>query len=115
MHEYSIVQALLSEAEAHARAHSAQSVTRLELRLGELAGVDRELLATAYDTFRAHTLCESAKLDIRWQPAIWACPLCREELPPGGVLRCADCEAPARLVEGEDIFLDRIEMEIGDV
>jgi Zn finger protein HypA/HybF involved in hydrogenase expression len=31
---------------------------------------------------------------------------------PGDVLTCPDCGSPARLEEGDEIVLDRIEMEV---
>jgi hypothetical protein len=34
-------------------------------------------------------------------------------IPPGSVLRC--CDSPARLAAGDDILLERIEMEVPDV
>ena len=55
MHEYSIVQALLERVAAEARARRATSVHRLTIRIGELSGVEPELLATAYATFRERT------------------------------------------------------------
>ena len=46
-------------------------------------------------------------------PAAWACRRC--ERPASGALRCAGASAPAELVAGDEIFLDRIEMEVPDV
>jgi hypothetical protein len=34
-------------------------------------------------------------------------------IPAGGPLRCRRCGVPARLAEGDEIMLDRIEMEVG--
>ncbi len=112
MHEYSIVRALLDRVEAEARARGATSVTRLAVRLGELSGVEPELLATAWRTFRERTICEGAALDLACVPARWACPRCGEEVPRGAPLRCAGCARPAALVAGDEILLDRIEMEV---
>ena len=60
MHEYSLVEALISRVEAEARQRGALKVHGLSVRVGELAGVDPELFQTAYDTFRAGTLCAEA-------------------------------------------------------
>ena len=62
MHEYSIVQALLERVEAEAAARGAVAVERVVVQIGELSGVEIELLATAYDTFRERTICERAPL-----------------------------------------------------
>jgi hydrogenase nickel incorporation protein HypA/HybF len=112
MHEYSIVQALVARVEDLSRQHRAQSVRRLVVRIGELSGVETELLSTAYDTFRERTCCEKAELTIEPVAARWVCPACGSQVPRTAVLRCPGCERPARLVEGDEIILARIEMEV---
>jgi hydrogenase nickel incorporation protein HypA/HybF len=112
MHEYSIVQALVDRVEREARAHEATAVHRLSVRIGALAGVEADLLASAYEICRAGTLCAEAELAIESVPARWACPECEWELPAGAVLRCPSCGVPARLASGDEIILDRIEMEV---
>jgi hydrogenase nickel incorporation protein HypA/HybF len=113
MHEYSIVASLVDRVKREADAHPGATVRRLHVRIGELAGVEIQLLRTAYETFRARTVCEAAELAIAAVPAVWRCTRCDRELPAGAVLRC--CDRPARLAGGDDIFLDRIEMEVPDV
>ena len=112
MHEYSIVQALLERVEAEARARGATAVHRLLVRIGELSGVEVELLTTAYDTFRARTICEHAALEVQAVPARWACGRCGGTIRRGDLLQCPRCAVPASLVEGGEIMLDRIEMEV---
>ena len=112
MHEYSIVQALVERVEAEARARHAASVHRLSVRIGELSGVDVGLLATAFTTFRERTICERAELEVHSVPVRWECPECGREVSPGTMLRCSGCGAPARLASGDEIVLDRIEMEV---
>ena len=90
-------------------------IHRIHVSIGELSGVDPELLLLAYQTFREGTLCEAADLDIRQVPARWTCPGCGRAIGAGQVLRCPDCARPARLVEGDEIMLMRIEMEVADV
>lgn len=115
MHEYSIVGALLDQVEQLARERGAKAVHRLKVRIGERAGVEVSLLRTAYETFREGGLCAGAELDIEEVAAAWACSRCAAPILPGGPLRCPDCGAPARLCRGEEIFLDRVEMEIAHV
>ena len=112
MHEYSIVQALLERVEAEARARQATAVGRLVVRIGELSGVEAELLRTAYLTCRERTICEAAPIDIETVPAEWACCACATPVARGGVLRCAACGGPAALTRGDEIVLERIEMEV---
>ncbi len=112
MHEYSIVSALLERVDAEARAHKATAIHRLRVRIGELSGVEAELLASAYELFRERTLCARAELEIVPVPARWVCPGCDRDIPSGTALKCPDCECPARLADGEEILLERIEMEV---
>ena len=113
MHEYSLVEALISRVEAEARKRGALKVHGLSVRVGELAGVDPELFQTAYDTFRAGTVCADAPLSLRQVAASWSCPTCKATIPRGQALRCAACQEPARLDDGGDaLTLDGIDLEV---
>lgn len=112
MHEYSLIQSLVERVEAEARSRSATAIHKLSVRLGEMSGVDVELFKTAYLTFRERTICETADLDVEIVPVAWACESCGERIPPGRPLHCPRCFKPARLVGGDEIVLERIEMEV---
>ncbi len=113
MHEYSLVQSLVERVEEEARRRGALAVHRLSVRVGELSGVDPELFRTAYETFREGTICARAPLALTSVAATWSCPRCARPIPRGAVLRCAACDAPARLDDGGDaLTLDAIELEV---
>ena len=113
MHEYSLVEALVRRVEAEARQRQALAVHALSVRVGELAGVDPELFRTAYETFRAGTICEKAPLTLTQVAASWSCPRCRRPIARGEALTCPACKEPARLDDGGDaLTLDGIEMEV---
>jgi Zn finger protein HypA/HybF involved in hydrogenase expression len=64
VHEYSLVQAMFDQiGDVVAKSH-ARSVTRVQVRIGRLAGVDPRLFRTAYEVFRERTFCDGAPLDI---------------------------------------------------
>ena len=63
-----------------AAAHRARAVTRIHVVIGEFAGVDRDLFATAYDVIRTGTRCERAALHIAFEPASDALTLEQLEL-----------------------------------
>ena len=115
MHEYSIVSALLARVETEARAHGAETVHRIRVQIGELSGVETELLESAYELARERTLCEKAELEIVPIEARWACSSCKIAIPRGAVLRCPECDLPAELAAGDEILLERVEMEVPDV
>jgi len=112
VHEYSIASSLLQLAEEHARKHEARRVARLCVAVGELAGVEVPLLATAWSLVRERSLCDGVDLDVRRVPAVWSCVGCEAEIPAGGLLVCGRCGGRARLAQGDELILERIEMEV---
>ena len=111
MHEYSIVQSLVDSVAAAVGTRDA-AVHKVRVGIGEMSGVDCGLLTTAYEVFRAGTLCEHAVLTIDRIPARWECPRCGAVMQRGGFLRCAECNEPAQLASGDEIVLQRIELEV---
>lgn len=114
MHEATLVSALLARVEAEVARHPGARVRRVEVALGELAGVEGEQLASAWELFRAGTCCAGAELALSATPARWQCPRCGGILP-AAILRCPACAVPARLASGGDVVLTRLEMEVDDV
>ena len=115
MHEYSIIGSLMQRVEAEARQRGATSVGRIRIALGELSGVDPELLASAYEVFRERTICAGAPMEIRAVPAVWECSACGRPIARGETLQCPVCRSRARLASGDEIILEQIEMEVADV
>ena len=112
MHEYSIVQAMFDQIELTARANGAESVRRVHVRIGATAGVELSLLRSAYEIFRAGTMCADAPLDVDEVPVSWTCPDGHGDIAPGAHLTCAVCGRAARLASGDEIILDRLELEV---
>lgn len=115
MHEYSIVAALVDRVQREVDARPGAVVRKLHVRIGELAGVELELLRTAFTTFRERSVCAGAELAIEPVAAVWCCARCDRPIAPGAVLRCPSCGRPAGLAAGDEITLERIEMEVCDV
>lgn len=113
MHEYSIVQALLTQCEEHALANDATRITRVEVKIGRLSGVEPHLLQMAFDTFKEKTLCEGAELVLLVQSVVITCKACGavstlEELH----YRCSQCGSlEVETTDGEGMYLMRLEME----
>jgi hydrogenase nickel incorporation protein HypA/HybF len=112
MHEYSIVQAMFDQIEAQAHARHAIAVKRVFVRIGRSAGVDVPLLKTAYDTFRVKTICDDAPLEVDEVPEVWTCPAGHGDIVPGRKLTCETCGRPARMASGDEIVLERLELEV---
>jgi len=112
MHEYSIVSALLDRIEAEARSRGASSVASIRVAIGVQAGLDPDLLRSAFELARAGTPCAEATLELRAIAAEWRCRACGGELPLAGPRRCPACGSPGRLVAGDEIVLERLELEV---
>lgn len=112
MHEYSIVQSLVDSVAAAVGQRTGAVVRIVRVSIGEVAGVDCGLLATAFEVFRGGTLCESAELTIDRVPVRWECPLCEVAIARGAFLRCTQCDEPAHLAAGDEIILQRVELEV---
>ena len=112
MHEYGLVQALLERVEREASARRATAVHRLTVRIGPLAGVDRELFASAYELCRPGTCCRDAELVLMNEDVVWRCAACQAPIAAGEALACPRCGWSARLVGGDAIVLERIELEV---
>ena len=112
MHEYSIVQALIDRVQEEAEARGATTIHGIRVQIGELSGVEVDLLRSAYELFSEKSVCEGAELDIVPIQARWSCRGCGGPIRAGEILRCPVCSQPARLVEGDEIILERIEMEV---
>ena len=105
MHEYSLVQALLDRVESEARSRHASAVHRVTVRIGPLAGVERELFSKAFEIVRPGTLCDRAELVVTGDDLRWTCEVCGAAIPTGRVLVCPDCGWPARLASGDALVL----------
>jgi hydrogenase nickel insertion protein HypA len=112
MHEFSLVEALLERVAIETRARQNATVRKLRLRIGESAGVELELFRAAYDVVRNGTPCEQATLEIVSSPVVWTCAACGSAVDPRAGLWCGVCRRPAELVSGDEIVLERIELEV---
>jgi len=113
MHEYSIVDSLLELAQEHALKNNAKKVTKLEVKIGVLSGVEPELLQTAFDTFKEGTMCENAEFIMKIQPVVIECEECKEKstLKKDEYL-CPKCGSnKIKIIDGEDMYLMSLELE----
>ncbi|MBE0490963.1 MAG: hydrogenase maturation nickel metallochaperone HypA [Sulfurospirillum sp.] len=112
MHEFSIVQSLLDLCEKNAKEHNATKITKVEVKIGKLSGVEPYLLETAFNTFKEKTLCESADFVMHLQDLVVRCKNCGyERVLEQNIFICPTCECGLEVLDGEDMFLMRLEME----
>lgn len=115
MHELSIAMSLVELASERARRAGAARVTRLNLRIGALRGIEDESMRQAFEAARIDSPCGDAELRIENVPlrarcrtcaaeyeireADWACPTCAGEgelLDGGDELQLASIEVEAK-------------------
>ena len=109
MHEYSLALSLRDTVERHARAAGGARVVRIGLRIGAAAGVEVDLLRTAWRNVRRTALCDGAAMDVEIVPESWVCSLCRAPLAPPPA-RCSDCDVAPTLDGGDDLLLTRVDI-----
>ena len=113
MHEYSVVQALLTQCEEYASANDATQVTKIVINIGVMSGVEPSLLEIAFNTFKETTICDSAEFVMNIRPLTIKCNDCNtiSELKARHYC-CPKCESVnVNVVDGEDMFLMSLEME----
>ena len=87
------------------------------LAVGELAAVEPELIAFAWQAVTADTPDADSSLEIRWCPARQSCERCGpvEDRVEGTWLRlCPHCSAPLLVEGGDELDIERIEYTTDD-
>jgi len=113
MHELSLCQNLLDQITDIAKAHHAERVVQIIVRIGPLSGVEPKLLESAFDIASVGTIAEQAELLMEIQPIKVLCNVCATE-SDGSVndLTCRQCgDYNTRLVSGDELILARVELE----
>lgn len=108
MHELSVATALLDTCREELRTRGGTRIESARVAVGELSGVEPDLLAHAWDAVLAGTPSAGARLDIEYVPVRQLCPDCGaiEDRQPGTWLRlCPTCAAPLRLEGGDELDL----------
>jgi hydrogenase nickel incorporation protein HypA/HybF len=111
MHEASLCDALFDQVDGSLAAYPGATVRAVHVAIGELAGVDPELFAIAFDTLRLDRHPD-AILALNHVPARWLCPDCGDERGAPTPLTCPSCESPLVLSAGGDLTLLRLELEL---
>ncbi|MEU3406585.1 hydrogenase maturation nickel metallochaperone HypA [Streptomyces sp. NPDC006670] len=112
MHEMSIAMAVVDQVAEAAPAGAARSVRRVELEIGELAGVVPDALAFSFELACAATPLEGAELLTHRVPARARCATCAGEwavgMPPDLTCpRCAKATA-VELLSGRELRILRV-------
>lgn len=114
MHELSIVDALIDQVRGEVeRAGQAGRITRVEVAVGRLSGVNADSFRFAFQMLSPGTLLESAALVIREPKAACRCRDCgtRTEIEELAA-HCPACASGNVVIEGgQELLLESIELE----
>lgn len=90
-----------------------QSVEKVCLCMGELAGVEATTLTACFEMLAEGGIAGKAKLEIKRIPATGTCMACGAAAEKAGrVLRCPSCEKSSiKLATGRELYVESIEVE----
>lgn len=112
MHELAVAQALLEQVDAVIDQHHASSATSIRVRIGPLAGVVPELLATAFPLAAAGSRMEHAALEFVHAPIQVRCQTCGAETEAAmNRLLCGACgDWHTQILSGDELLLESVEL-----
>jgi hydrogenase nickel incorporation protein HypA/HybF len=113
VHELAVAQALVEQVDAVIRQHGASQASLIRVRIGPLAGVVSELLASAFPLAAAGSRMEHAVLDLVAAPIRVRCQTCGAETEAAlNRLVCGACgDWHTQVVSGDELLLESIELE----
>jgi hydrogenase nickel incorporation protein HypA/HybF len=113
MHELSVCLALLQQLQDIAAERNARRITRIELSVGPLSGVEADLLRNAWPIASAGSIAADADLAIGTSGIVVRCTNCgAETAASANRLLCAACgDFRTRVVSGDEMVLQRVEFE----
>jgi hydrogenase nickel incorporation protein HypA/HybF len=113
VHELSVCLSLLEQVQAIAAERGASRVTRIELKVGPLSGVESELLRNAWPMASAGTIALHAEFVIEEAGITVHCDACgADTVAKANRLVCGDCgDFRTTVTGGDEMILQRIELE----
>ncbi|MBU2641965.1 MAG: hydrogenase maturation nickel metallochaperone HypA [Gammaproteobacteria bacterium] len=113
MHELAVAQALVEQVDAVIDQHGATQASLIRVRIGPLAGVVPELLATAFPLAAAGSRMEHAVLDLVAAPIKVRCQTCGAETEAAmNRLICGACgDWHTQILSGDELLLESVELE----
>lgn len=116
MHELSVCMSLLEQVQAIAADRGAVRVTRIELQVGPLSGVESDLLRSAWPLASAGTIAVDADFIIDERDIVVHCASCDAQTAATvNRLVCGTCgDFRTTVVSGDEMILQSVELETAD-
>ena len=114
MHELSIATELVNAALECAKQNNAKKVISVTVEVGELAMINPEQLEFMYEVLTEENMLKGSKLNIVILPAVAECKNCgyKGPVPDKYTCACPNCSLTLRAIEGKDIQLKTMELDI---
>lgn len=112
MHELAVAQALVEQVDAVIDQHGATQASRIRVRIGPLAGVVSELLASAFPLAAAGSRMEHAELEFAHALIKVRCQTCGAETEAAmNHLVCGACgDWHTQIISGDELLLESVEL-----
>ncbi|MFN0167789.1 MAG: hydrogenase maturation nickel metallochaperone HypA [Bryobacteraceae bacterium] len=113
MHEMDIAQSILESAEETLRQHPGAKLAKVNVRVGELAGIDRESLSFCFEVLTRDTALAGVVLEVDWRPLTHQCLGCEREFTVvDWKLDCPSCgSGETRFRGGDELEVAYLELE----
>ncbi|MEK6776682.1 MAG: hydrogenase maturation nickel metallochaperone HypA [bacterium] len=108
-----VTREILKQLIEKAQSEGASRITRIEIEVGELSGLDTKEIQTHFENLSQDTLAQGAKLSIIPIPLKVRCLSCSTEYNAGGFkMTCSHCGSiSSELISGNELRVK--EMEVG--
>lgn len=114
MHELSIAQALIEQADDVAKQNRARRVTSITVAVGAISGVDHDALKFVFPMAAEGTVAEEANLIVDTVPAQVLCHACNQvstpELPSFACLKCGSDKI--EITGGRELMLKSVDVDV---
>ena len=113
MHELAVAQALVEQVDAVIDQHGATQASLIRVRIGPLAGVVPELLASAFPLAATGSRMQHAALEFAHAPIMVRCQTCGLETEAAmNRLICGACgDWHTQVISGDELLLESVELE----
>jgi len=113
MHELSIALSIVELSEEEARKADATSISKVEVEIGTMAGIETEALSFAWDSVIQGTMAQQAKLVINTIQAEAHCLQCGKDFPAENYfVQCPHCSSfRYRITKGKELRISSLMVE----
>jgi hydrogenase nickel incorporation protein HypA/HybF len=113
MHELGIAASILESVQKEAERHAGARISKVGVKIGELAGVDPDALQFGFEVLVKDTEWEKLVLDLEYIPRTQRCPKCAYDFRMTDFdPRCPLCgELATECISGEELDIAYMEVD----